>query len=592
MTPAMIILLILLIVALILFSIDIFPAEVTALSVMLALILTGVLPANQAFAGFGSDTSLMILGVLLLTTALVKTGVVQLLTSRILSQVGSDSNRLYWVITLVVSGLSAFISNTATAAFFVPITLGISKRLKINASKLLMPLAFAAILSSSVTLVATSTNIVVSGLLSDYGFKPLSMFELTPVGLPILAIGLLYMFFIGRNLIPVRVSESDMDGQVGLLAYCAEVVIPETSAWAGKSLAELQLGQKYDITVMSIFKFDQPKITTPRGDSVIEAGNRLLLEGSRDGILYLNQQKHVEFTGNPDKDQSERVSGDLRLAEVILMPNSRLIGRTLRALNFRQRFGLQVLGINRKGKTIHNRIASTSLQVGDQLLIQGNPDTIASLASEDNFRILTAQVEKPVDTKKAPLAIAIFAGVMLLVATNVLALPVAVLLGTALVFITGCITPQQAYHSASWNAWLLISSMLALGKAMDVTGLASLIADQLVTWLGTANPLLLLGAFFILAMLLTQPMSNQAAAVVTIPVAIQTALLMGLNPRTFAIMIAVGAATSYITPLEPACLMVYGPGNYRFMDFVKVGSLLTLIIFGLALLMVPWLWPL
>jgi len=591
MTASMIILLIIIFIALVLFTVDIFPAEIVALAIMLSLILTGILPTSQAFEGFGSDTSLMILGVLLLTTALVKTGVVHLLSGRILSRVGKDENRLFWMINLVVSGLSAFISNTATAAFFVPVTIGISRRLHVNASKLLMPLAFAAILSSSVTLVATSTNIVVSGILTDHGLKGIGMFELTPVGIPILVVGLLYMYFIGRHLIPLRSSDSNEEMRQGLLAYCTEVSIPNKSAWVGKTLENLKLGQLYDLTVLRIIKKGAPNII-PRGQTVVSPGDKLLLEGSRDGILTLANQSFVEFTGNPEEDQAEKISQDLKLAEVILMPGSRLIGRTLKGLNFRQRFGLQVLGISRKGKTIRRRIASTALQVGDQLLLQGDPDTIASLGSDDSFRIISSKVEAPVDTKKAPLAIGIFVGVMLLVAFNILSLPVAVLLGTLLVFVTGCVTPQQAYHSASWNAWLLISSMLALGKAMEETGLATVIANQLVTRLGAFNPLFLLGAFFIVAMLLTQPMSNQAAAVVTIPIAIQTALLLGLNPRTFAIMIAVGAATSYITPLEPACLMVYGPGNYRFMDFIKVGSILTLLIFSLVMLLVPIFWPL
>jgi len=591
MSLSAILLIIIILSALILFSIETLPTDVVALAVMMALILSGVLPPDQAFAGFGSDTAMMILGLLLLSTALIKTGVVQMLTRRILKSAGENGRRLYWIITLAVAGFSAFMSNTATAAFFVPVTLGISKRLRINASKLLMPLAFAAILSSSITLISTSTNLVVSGLLSDYGLKPLGMFELTPVGIPILILGLLYMFFIGRHLIPVRKEETDLTLQIGLLAYCSEVVIPQDSPWIGKTLTDLALGKNYDLTVLRILK---PTLTTaiPRANTHIEAADRLLIEGSRDSILSLKQRNDVKFTGYYEGEETETLMRELRLAEVILLPHSPLIGRTLRRLNFRKRFGLQVLGIHRKGKTIRRRLAFVRLHVGDQMLIQGDPDTIASLGSDNSFRIVSAHVKSPPDTKKAPMAVGIFAMVMLLATFNLLSLPVAVMLGALLVFITRCITPQEAYHSISWNAWLLIGCMLALGKAMEHTGLAALIADQLVLWLGTANPLLLLSAFFGLSLLLTQPMSNQAAAVVIIPVAIQTALQLGYNPRTFAVMIAVGASCSYITPLEPACLMVYGPGNYRFMDFVKVGSLLTLIIFSLAILMVPLLWPL
>jgi di/tricarboxylate transporter len=196
------------------------------------------------------------------------------------------------------------------------------------------------------------------------------------------------------------------------------------------------------------------------------------------------------------------------------------------------------------------------------------------------------------ETNKAPVALIIFAGVIILVSFNILSLPVAVMLGALLAFITRCITPAEAYRQVNWNIWLLISSMLALGQAMEVSGLASLLADQLIGLIGLTHPILLLSAFFVLSLILTQPMSNQAAAVVVIPIAIQTAMHLNLNPRTFAVMIAVGASCSFITPLEPACLMVYGPGNYKFFDFVKVGSILTVLIFLIAILMVPWLWPL
>ncbi|MBG0784671.1 MAG: SLC13 family permease [Anaerolineaceae bacterium] len=588
MTLSIIILIIILIAALILFSIETIPADVVALGVMLALILTGILPAETAFKGFGSDTAIMILGLLILTAALVRTGVVQMFSRWILRTVGDNRNRLYWVIMGASGLLSSFMSNTATAAFFVPMTLGLSKRMKIPASKLLMPLAFAAILSSSVTLVSTSTNVVVSGLMTQYGLQPLGMFELTPVGIPILIIGLLYMYFIGRHLIPVR-GRTSTEFQNEVLSYCSEFEVTEKSPWEGKSLAEIALGKEYDLTVLRIVK--QPGFhAEPRANTILKKGDKLLVEGNRDDLVALSEQNVVAFTGDFSDDTLSPET--LSLAEVILLPGSLLIGRTLWGLNFRDRYGLQVMGINRKGETILHRISRTRLQVGDQLLLQGEPDTIRSLGRNNNFRVISGQLDITPETEKAPIALAIFGGALLLVAFNVLSLPVAVMLGALAVFITRCITPTEAYRQVNWNAWLLIASMLALGQAMEVSGLANLIAHQIIHWIGAANPIYLLAAFFFLSLILTQPMSNQAAAVVVIPIAIQTATQLGLNPRTFAIMIAVGASCSFITPLEPACLMVYGPGNYKFFDFVKVGSLLTLIIFVIAILMVPWLWPL
>ena len=588
MTLSMILLCIIILIALVLFSIETLPVDVIALGVMMALILAKILPAEIAFEGFGSDTAMMILGLLILTAALVRNGVVQILSRKILRSVGENTKQLYWIITGTAGVMSAFISNTATAAFLLPVTLGISKRLKIDPAKLLMPLAFAAILASSVTLVGTSTNVVVSGLLTQYDLPPLGMFELTPVGIPILVIGLLYMFFIGQHLIPIRSSENG-NIQEDVLSYCSTFKVREDSPWKGQTLESIGLGHDFDLTVLRILK-NSGIYTDPRANTLLETGDRVLVEGNRENILSLREKNVVEFTG--EIEQGKDLSKDLSMAEVIALPGSPLIGRTLRGLNFRERYGLQVLGINRKGETILRRISHSRIQVGDQLLLQGDPDTIRSLGKSNNFRVVSAQLDIMPETPRATLSLIIFAGVILLVSFNILSLPVGVMLGALIAFITRCITPSEAYQQVNWSAWLLIASMLALGRAMEVSGLASYLADQIIALIGYSNPLLLLSAFFFLSLIMTQPMSNQAAAVVVIPVAIQTAVHLGLNARTFAVMIAVGASCSFITPLEPACLMVYGPGNYRFFDFVKVGSILTVIIFAIALLMVPWLWPL
>ena len=588
MTLQIILLIIIIVATLVLFSIETIPADVVALGMMLSLILLGILPAEQAFQGFGSDTAIMILGLLILTASLVRTGVVQLAARLILRSVGESKNRLYWLLMSTAGLMSAFISNTATAAFFVPMTIGLSRRLKIHPSKLLMPLAFATILASSVTLVGTSTNVVVSGLMTQYGLEPLGMFELTPVGIPILVIGLLYMFLVGRHLIPVR-DGNQTDPQKEILSYCSEFEVTEESPWRGKTLNDVALGKEYDLTVLRILNSAGATVE-PRANTVLTSGDKLLVEGRGEDIVALRDQNVVAFTGEfPEQDLSKVV---LPMAEVILLPGSPLIGRTLWGVNFREQYGLQVLGINRKGETIHHRISRTRLQVGDQLLLQGDQETLNGLNKDNNFRIVSAKLDIMPETEKAPASLLIFAAVIALVSFNVLSLPVAVMLGALLVFITRCITPTEAYRRVNWNAWLLIASMLSLGQAMEASGLASLIANQIVALVGAAHPTLLLAAFFFLSLLLTQPMSNQAAAVVVIPIAIQTATQLGLNPRAFAVMIAVGASCSFITPLEPACLMVYGPGNYRFFDFVKVGSLLTLLIFGIAIVMVPWLWPL
>jgi di/tricarboxylate transporter len=286
------------------------------------------------------------------------------------------------------------------------------------------------------------------------------------------------------------------------------------------------------------------------------------------------------------------VEEDLSLAEVILMPRSPLIGRRLKGVRFRERFGLQVLAINRRGETLTRKLSQLPLRMGDVLLVQGNREQIRILEDENIFHVLGAVEDTRPNVRRAPIALAIFAGALLAATFNLIALPVAMILGSVLAFLTRCITPEEAYREVEWKVLILVGSMLAVGAAMLKTGTAEFLADQIVAVAGDLPPVWLLSAFFLLTVLLTQPMSNQAAAVVVVPVAIQTALQLDLNPRTFAMMIAVAASVSYLTPLEPACLLVYGSGHYRFLDFFKVGLLLTLLIYLLAIFLVPIVWPL
>jgi di/tricarboxylate transporter len=285
-------------------------------------------------------------------------------------------------------------------------------------------------------------------------------------------------------------------------------------------------------------------------------------------------------------------SDGLGLAEALLLPGSPFIGGTPKGLQMRERYQIQVVAINRRTGIIRSKIADTRLKLGDVLLVQGNQRQIAALQAENTFDVLGVMDAQRFNRKQAWTVMGIFAGALLLGSFKLVPLPAAMLLGALLVFVTRCITPDDAYRQLDWKVLILIGSMLGLGVAMQSTGTAEYLADRLTALAGTWNPLWLLTGFFALTVLLTQPMSNQAAAAVVIPVALQTALQLGLNPRTFAMMIAIAASTSYLTPLEPACLMVYGPGRYRFMDFLKVGGLLTVVVYLLAIILTPMLWPL
>lgn len=581
----------LIVVALILFSFEWIPNDVVALGLLLALVMTKLLPPEEAFASFGSDTVIMILGLLIMTAALVRTGVVDLAGRAILRHAGSEINRLLAVIMVSVSLLSAFISNTAAAAFFLPVALGLAARSKISSSALLMPVAFASILTSSVTLISTSTNLVISGLMSDLNLAPLGMFEMAPVGIPIAVAGLLYMFFIGRRLIPSRAPPDSLLENFGVRSYLTEVLVPPASPLVGKTLEQANLGRDLDLSIVRVLR-DPNRYLWPRRDLTLRAGDVLLVEGARENVLKIKDTTGIEIRPDVALSDPDLQTEDTVLVEALVVPGSSLVGRNLRAIGFRERFRLQVLGLNRHGRNVLDKLSRTMLRVGDVLLIQGRASSISHLVAEQHVSVMNSVDEKRAPRPRAWRAVAIFATALVLATTSLLPLPVAVLLGAFGVFVTRCITPAEGYRDIEWRVIVLIACMLGLGRAMATTGTAEFLAEYVAALTSNLSPIWLLGGFFLLTVALTQPMSNQAAAAVILPIAIQTANQLSLNPRSFAIAIAVAASCSYLTPLEPACLMVYGPGRYRFMDFVRVGAPLTLLIFVLALVLVPHFWPL
>jgi di/tricarboxylate transporter len=509
----------------------------------------------------------------------------------LLTHVKDNPNRLTLIIMSAAAAMSTFVNNTACAAFFAPVVMGLSRRTGISASRLLMPMAFAIILASSMTLISTSTNLVVDGMMRQLELEPMGMFELTPVGLPILLVGLVYMILVGRRLVPDRSNPDELTQEFELSPFLSEIEILPGSSLSGKTLAESGLGQKFDFTVLRITR-DGSAHLAPHGDVRLQQGDVLLVEGQRDQLIQIKDRVGIGLAEPVTLSDPDLQADDMQLAEVILLPRSGLIGRRLAGVDMRGQYGLQVLAINRHEASLHQKISQTPLQMGDVLLVQGPQFTLSALEKNKTFRVLGTFGDKLRNHRRAWLAVTIFIGVLLLAVLNVVSLPVAGLIGTLLVFITRCITPEEAYREVEWKAIILIGSMLAFGSAMDYTGTAHYLAEQIVSLTGQADPIWLLTGFFALTVMLTQPMSNQAAAAVVLPVALQTALHLNLNPRSFAIMIALAASTSYITPLEPACLIVYGLGRYKFMDFLKVGSLLTVLIYFVAILLVPRIWPL
>ncbi len=581
--------LVILVLLIVLFALDIVPLDVLALALLSVLLLLRIIKPEEAFAGFGSDTVMMIAGLFVMTDALVRTGVVDGM-GRLLHRHGSgNAYGMAVLVMVVVATLSAFISNTAATAVFVPVALGLAKRAGISPSKLLMPLAFASILTSSVTLISTSTNIVISGLMVAHGMPAMGMFELAPVGIPVTIVGLAYMFTLGMKLLPDRHEES-LEEDYHLRDYLTEVVVLPDSPLIGKTLAEISEESEVDWVPLSILRDNQKII--PRRRQGLQAGDVLLVEVKADEIIRIKETAGIEIRADLKLPEDPFNREETQLVEAMVMPGSEVRGRTLRGLRFYDRFGLAVLAINRRGETLRAKLSRLILRVGDVLLLQGSRDDVQRLTVEGSLTVLSDISERRPRSPKAKYALAIFAVAIVLGTFKVLPFSAAAIIGAFLMLSIRAITPEEAYHAIEWRIIVLIGCMIAFGTAMEQTGTANFLAQKIVALAGGHGPMAVLGAFFVLAVVLTQPMSNQAAALVLLPVALQTATALHLNPRTFAMMIAVAASCSYLTPLEPSCVLVYGPGRYKFADFFKVGALLTLLIFAVSMLLVPWVWPL
>jgi len=589
MTPQILLLLSTVLGGLVLFSLEVIPTDVTALGILLFLILTGLLPAEEAFAGFGSNAVIMILGILVMVEALIRTGVTDVAGRAILRRTDTSANRILLVVMIAASAMASFISNTAATAFFLPIVIGLARRAKLSPAKFLMPLAFASVLAGSVTLISTSTNIIVSSLLTKYDMPPMGMFELTLVGVPIAVVGMIYMLIFGHRLVPDRIPAKGAE-RFSVHLYLTELLILPGSSLIRKTLEEAALGRDLDLQVLQILRDETPHLT-PQADTRLEEGDILLAEGEREKILQVKEMAGIDIRADVELPDPRLQPQDIGLTEVILPPGSPLAWRTLRGLRFREQYELQVLAINRHGQRLDHKMSHIRLRAGDLLVVQGDRAQIASLENQGVFRILSAIKEKHPNRGRTPVAITIFVGTLAAATFGLISLPVAALLGALLVFVTRCITPEEAYSRINWRVLILIASMLGLGEAMEATGTAQFLAELVTQFAGHASPLLLLTVFFFLTVLLTQPMGDQAATVVILPVAIRTALQLGLNPRPFAMMTALTAGCSLLTPLEPACLLVYGPGHYRFLDYLKAGILLAVLTYVIVIVMVPLLWP-
>jgi di/tricarboxylate transporter len=591
MTIQIAIVLTLLVVALVLFSIERIPIEVVALLLVMALVLTQTLTAGEAFAGFGNDIVITIAGLFILTGGLARTGVVDLVGRRLHRTAGESQFRMVALIMFAAAFCAAIMKNTTTTAMFLPVVLGLAARRNISPSKLLMPLAFGAILGGTCTLIGTSTNLAVSGALPRYGIEPFTMFELTRVGVVIVAVGMVYMLVIGLRLLPRRDASDSLTEQYHIRQYMTEVIVLDNSPLIGKTLAEARISDELDLTVLGILRGDEKLRIAPTSDELINTGDLLLVQGRVEDILKVKGEAGIEIKADFELSDSVLESKDTELFEAMVPRGSDFIGRSLKRLDIRKQHGVVVLALNRHGVNLLSKISRVRLRFGDVLLLQGNREDVETLAAEGHLLLLEEISERQARPEKRRWALLAFGVFLFFSLTHLVALPIAVLLGVMVLLASRSLRMSEVYEIIDWRLLILIACMISFGVAMEKTGADQYLADFIVRGTGRFGPVAVLAGFFLMTVALTQPMSNQAAALVMLPISIKTALALGLNPRTFAITVTYAASCSFLTPLEPACVLVYTPGRYRFLDFLKVGSILTLAVFAIVIWLVPKFWP-
>lgn len=575
----------LLVVAIILFASEKLSVDIVTFLILIALMASGILTPKEAFSGFSSDFIFILGSIFVISGAMQETGILDRAGANFVKYSGKSKHWPLFYIMAFPGAISAFMNNTTVTALFLNPTITVANKIGTSPSRLLMPLAFASILGGTCTVIGTSTNVAASGYISSIGMPPIGMFEMFPVGIAIFATGIIYMMLIGKRLLPGQ-NETDIQKEYALREYLTEILIMPDSKLIGQPVFASELTEM-NFRIINMIRNHMHFY--PSSTTHIEAGDILLVEGHIEMLMKVKETSGIEIRA--DILQKDIETKELRLAEILITPGSHLRRKTLEEAHFRNRYGLIVLAINRMGQTLREKLTNIFLKVGDVLLVQGSEDQFESIRKSQNFIVLDEFKPVLYKKRKGLLTLLVFAIAIIVSALGFLPLSVCFIAAAVVTVLLRAISVERAYEIIDWRLLVLIGGMSAFGPAMEKTGATEFLSHGILKLMEPLGITAILAGFIILTIILTQPLSNAAAALVVLPIAIKTAQLLHVNPRTFVISIMLAASISLIAPFEPSCIIVYAPGKYKFLDFVKVGTGMTMLFILIILFLVPLLWP-
>jgi di/tricarboxylate transporter len=621
-TPGVLVVVALVLAALVLFATEPVPVDITAIGVMVALLL--VFPVSEAFvaagvlaepinffgddypalalSGFANTATLTVLAMFVLSEGVQRTGVIQLLGAVIARYTGDSEFRQVGATITVVGPISGFINNTAAVAILLPMVTDLAERGRTSPSKLLLPMSYASMFGGMLTLIGTSTNILASEVTArlgaqnpELGLRAFTMFEFTGLGAVVLVVGSVYLLTIGRYLTPARIKpQRDLTEEFEMADYLTEVVVRADSPLVGQQVQDALQGTEFDVDLLQLIRGDAVFLE-PLGPKQIQTGDVFALRTGRDTLVELLDVEGLDLVPEVTVDEAElEAAGEgQNLVEVVVAPGSSLVGESLASLRFRQRYDATVLALRRGGELIRRRMDNIPLRVGDTLLIQASVDSIERLDANRNF-IVAQEIERhDFRESKIPVAIGIVFLVVLLAAIDVLPIVVSALAGSLAMVVTGCLKPTEVYDAVQWDVIFLLAGVIPLGIAMEASGTAAILATFVVE-AATIMPLIaVLGLFYVVTALLTNVISNNASVVLMIPVAVEAAGTLGASAFSFVLAVTFAASTAFMTPVGyQTNLFVYGPGGYRFTDYLRVGGPLQALFAVVTTLGIAALWGL